>query len=219
MYHFNLGWGLEPKRTSVLKTLIALPQTFNLRDLYNSSKQPSQDYVIRGMICFSEGGHYLSFFRRILIKIANLVDITLPDRHLNLEMRKFEKDITPQTEWIQYNDTELKYVPDNWPGVIERCIENNFYPTVVFYEKLHAEKDDVPYTESNHFSMTRNKLSDLASLAAELDHLASASVEEIYGQDQIEEQRKMMEEFERSNKKNTGDDMPQNPLASMQSSA
>ena len=38
VYSFNLGWGQEPKRTSVLKTLIAIPQRFDLRDLYNSSK-------------------------------------------------------------------------------------------------------------------------------------------------------------------------------------
>ena len=70
---------MEPKRTSILKTLTAIPQNFNLKDIYNSSKQGSCDYVIRGMICFSEGGHYLSFFRRILIKLEHNVSITAKD--------------------------------------------------------------------------------------------------------------------------------------------
>lgn len=66
----------DPLRASVLKTLIAIPQKFNVQELYESSKQRKQEYVLRGMICFSEGGHYLGFFRRILIKIEHLVSIT-----------------------------------------------------------------------------------------------------------------------------------------------
>ena len=132
-YNFNLGWGVDPKRTSILKTLIAIPQRFNLRDLYNSNKQKPCDYVFRGMICFSEGGHYLSFFRRILIKIEHLTDI---QGDINQQYRDMERKITPRTEWIQYNDQELKFVNENWPGVIERCIENNFFPKVLFFEKL-----------------------------------------------------------------------------------
>jgi hypothetical protein len=86
-----------------------------------------------------------------------------------------------------YNDTELKCVTSNWPGVIELCIENNFYPKILFFEKLHSEEDDVVYRESTHFSLTRNKLTDLACLAADLDRLASASMEELYGSDALEE--------------------------------
>lgn len=86
------------------------------------------------MICFSEGGHYLSFFRRILIKVEHLVGIS--SNHIRREVDKLEREITPQTEWIQSNDTELKYVAGNWPGVIELCINNNIYPKVLFFEKL-----------------------------------------------------------------------------------
>mmetsp|Transcript_35213 Transcript_35213/g.43051 ORF Transcript_35213/g.43051 Transcript_35213/m.43051 type:complete len:89 (+) Transcript_35213:1657-1923(+) len=86
------------------------------------------------MICFSEGGHYLGFFRRILIKVEHLVSITT--QNLQSEFLSMEKEITPQTEWVQYNDTELKFVRDNFPGVIELCIESNFIPKVLFYEKL-----------------------------------------------------------------------------------
>ena len=120
----------------MLKTLVAIPQIFNLQDLYNSSKQASQEYVFRGMICFAEGGHYLGFFRRILIKVEHLVSIS--STSIRQEFKKLEKMVTPSTEWIQYNDTELKFVKDNWPGVIECCIENNFYPKVLFFEKLQS---------------------------------------------------------------------------------
>ena len=100
------------------------------------------------MIVFTEGGHYLGFFRRILIKVEHLINISTPS--VNKEYRRMENEVTPETEWVQYNDTELKFVRKNWPGVIELCIENNFIPTVVFFEQLYSEKDgdDAPYNES-----------------------------------------------------------------------
>ena len=148
------------------------------------------------MICFSEGGHYLGFFRRILIKVEHLVSIFA--QSVREEFKKLSKMVTSDTEWIQYNDTELKYVPDNWPGVIERCIENNFFSTVVFYEKLYSAQDDAEYHDSKYFAMKRNKLVELAQLANDLDKLDSSNMEDIYGQDEIENQRRMMEEFERT---------------------
>ena len=72
----------------MLKTLVSIKQMFNLRDICNSSKQMSQDYVLRGMICFTEGGHYLAFFRRILIKMEHLVS---HDSNVKQELRKMER--------------------------------------------------------------------------------------------------------------------------------
>ena len=92
------------------------------------------------------------------------------------------KEITSETEWVQTNDTELKCVVDNWPGVIEQCINGNFYPKVLFYEKLENDnRDDVEYKPSRFFKMTRSKLEELAFLACDLDRIASASVEDLYG--------------------------------------
>ena len=98
-----------------------------------------------------------------------------------------ERDITPETEWVQQNDTEIKFVRDNFPGVIEICIENNFLPTVLFFEKLADPEDDTPYNDSRFFSLTRSKLSELADLASQLDRLATASMEDLYGADELEE--------------------------------
>ena len=151
------------------------------------------------MICFSEGGHYLGFFRRILIKVEHLVPITT--QNLEQEFRSMEKDITSQTEWVQMNDTESKFVRDNFPGVIEICLENNFLPTVLFYEKLADPEDDTPYNESRYFSLTRSKLSELAFLANQMDRLATASMEELYGADELEEQRRLMEEIQAASAK------------------
>ena len=76
---------------------------------------------------------------------------------------------------------------DNWPGIIELCIENNFYPKVLFFEKLASIEDDAEYRPSRCFSLSKTKLSDLAYLAMDLDRLASATVEELYDADELEE--------------------------------
>lgn len=135
------------------------------------------------MICFSSGGHYLGFFRRILIKIQDIVSI---EKNVPQQLRDLEREITPSTEWIQYNDTEMKFVTANWPGVLERCIEQSFYPTVVFYEKLISDRrDDNQYRASLEFDLGSRDLEDLASLAQQMDILQSSNMEEIYGQDEI----------------------------------
>ena len=54
---------------------------------------------------------------------------------------------------------------DNWPGIIEMCIENNFFPKVLFFEKLQSIEDDAEYRDSRSFTLTKTKLSDLAYLA------------------------------------------------------
>ena len=50
------------------------------------------------MIVFTEGGHYLGFFRRILIKVEHLINISTPS--VNKEYRRMENEVTPETEWV-----------------------------------------------------------------------------------------------------------------------
>ena len=95
---------------------------------------------------------------------------------------------------------------DNFPGVIELCMENNFIPTVLFYEKLLHEDDDCAYNESKNFAMTRSKLEELSYLANDLDRLATANIEDLYGEDEMEEQRRLMEEIMAASAKAKGKD-------------
>lgn len=102
-------WPKYPSRETVLKTLTSIPQDY------------TSDYVIRGMICKGDDGQHVCFFRRILIKIEHLVSLAALNSYY--EYCKMEDEITPQTEWVLYNDNELMTVRDNFPGVIETCIE------------------------------------------------------------------------------------------------
>jgi hypothetical protein len=58
---------------------------------------------------------------------------------------------------------------------------------VLFFEKLADPEDDTPYNDSRFFSLTRSKLSELADLASQLDRLTTASMEDLYGADELEE--------------------------------
>ncbi len=67
---------------------------------------------------------------------------------------------------------------------------------MLFFEKLNSSEDDIKYTPSNSFNLTRSRLSELAGLAEDLDKLASSDMNDIYGSDEIEAQRKILEDIE-----------------------
>ena len=59
-------------------------------------------------------------------------------------------EITPETEWIKFDGDTVEFVQLNWPGVIAECLENNIFPTQLFYEKPWADEEQkIP---SNDFS-------------------------------------------------------------------
>ena len=95
------------------------------------------------MVCF-QAAHYLAFFRRILIKFD----------HLEADY----SEITPQTEWVCFNDTSISTLKDNWFGLISQMVEMASYPTILFYEKLD-ENDN--YKTSAGFNLNDRDLSDL----------------------------------------------------------
>ena len=199
---FNLNWDKNPKPSQVLKVLASVPEYYDLSDIFHPQKQQKQYYVLRGMVCFSEGGHYLGFFRRIALKMSYLVSAENSDQSsFQRQWNALRREVTPQREWVQYNDTELKYISDNWPAVIERCIEQNFYPTILFFEKLHDCEEDTDYTKSREFNIKPGMLHQLAELAAQMDLFASQNMEDIYGDDeikrQIEIEKELMESFKK----------------------
>ena len=86
------------------------------------------------MICFGHN-HYFAFFRRIFIKIGFLNGLDYSRIEEQAAQIK-NTEVTSRTEWIQYDDDRLSFVDDNWTGVLHSCLENEAYPTVLFYEKL-----------------------------------------------------------------------------------
>jgi len=83
-------------------------------------------------------------------------------------------------------------VADNWSGVVEECVEYRSYPTVLFYEKLDPE-EELP--ENKWFKLTPSEIEVLIRKANEADLLNSSNLEDIYGKDMIENQKKIDEEL------------------------
>ena len=160
-----MTWATEnPKAKDVLKALISLPEFFEVKQLYRHDVHCNQKYVLRGMICFSNG-HYFSFSRRMAIK-TDLID------GLDERQKRMLKDneVKNDTEWILFNDEKLSFVKDNWTGVLNDCIEKGAYPTVLFYEKLADDKgNEIDFKRSRGFSDISVELSTLQRAANEQD--------------------------------------------------
>ena len=170
VFTFNMNWpDRNPDATGVLKALVAIPEFFNVTDLFNHHKQKPQEYVLRGMICFGHN-HYFAYFRRIFLKIGFLNGLDFS--RINEQVRQIKlNEVKPETEWIIYDNDRLSFVQDNWTGVLHSCLEQQAYPTVLFYEKIVSIEEDAQYELSREFSYVKLELGALQRLAqrAELD--------------------------------------------------
>ena len=69
------------------------------------------------------------------------------------------KETESDKEWVMYNDNSIKNFTGNWPSVVEYCIGDNFYPTVLFYEKLASEEEeDADYKDTKEFEIDDSQL-------------------------------------------------------------
>lgn len=50
---------------------------------------------------------------------------------------------------------------DNWTGVLHSCLENQAYPTVLFYEKLVSFEEDAQYEPRRGFTLVGIELGEL----------------------------------------------------------
>ena len=49
------------------------------------------------------------------------------------EIKKYE--IEAAKEWLRYDDEGIHFVSKNWSAVLTECLEDNFAPNLLFYEK------------------------------------------------------------------------------------
>ena len=133
-------------------------------------EEDDQKYALRGMICFGHN-HYFAFFRRIFIKIGFLNGLDY-SRIEEQAARIKNTEVTSKTEWIQYDDDKLSFVDDNWTGVLHSCLENEAYPTVLFYEKLVSLEEDAPYEARREFNYVKMELSTLQRMAQYFENQA-----------------------------------------------
>ncbi len=131
----NLNWNGEPQPTEILKLLVAIPEKFSSSQIFDKMIKGDSNYVFKGMICYQDA-HYIAFFRRMLIKLDYLAGN--PDT-VRSDIKKMESEITKQTEWTLFDDSLIES-KGSWTDLVEHCIQNKVYPTVLMYEKLDPEE-------------------------------------------------------------------------------
>ena len=66
-----------------------------------------------------------------------------------------------------YNDEQVGYVRNNWPSVLSMCMEQQAYPTVLFYEKVDdADEDGVLYEAREGFIRVADSIASLQNIAS-----------------------------------------------------
>ena len=131
---FNLNWNGDPIPGEILNLMISVPLEFNFNELIASKNGqfPDVQYALKGLICYQSTGHYLAFFRRLLTKPHCLVGA-------DVSMRS---EISQDTEWTLFDDAEI-VSKGTWNDVVSQCIEIRTYPTVLLYEKINPQTDEL----------------------------------------------------------------------------
>lgn len=101
------------------------------------------------------------------------------------DLKEMENEITPETEWVCFNDNSIYSLKDNWLGLIEQMVEMACYPTILFYEKLD-ENDK--YKVSAGFNLSDEDLLDLQAFAEKMNLEYSLNIEDMFSKEYIERQ-------------------------------
>ena len=131
---FNLNWNGDPNPGEILNLMISVPLEFKFNELIASKNGqfPDVQYALKGLICYQSTGHYLAFFRRLLTKSHCLVGID----------NSVRSEISQATEWTLFDDAEI-VSKGTWNDVVSQCIEIRTYPTVLLYEKINPQTDEL----------------------------------------------------------------------------
>ena len=95
----------------------------------------------------------------------------------------------------------VRFIADNWGGVIQECVEQKVFPTVLFYEKLHDEEEDAKYDLKKEFTQTSRDITKLVTLANKIErdneentNFSAAYIEEQYKIQQAMQQKQIEKE-------------------------
>lgn len=103
------------------------------------------------MTCY-QAGHYVNYFRRIVMKFDYIVtDHNQPGRQLN----NMRKEAEETTEWTYYNDEALQSV-GQWHNVVMTSIQDRQYPTILLFEKADPEEKELSINNKRTFDFDQS---------------------------------------------------------------
>lgn len=102
--------------SEILKLLVTIPNTFANSNIFDKTDKGPAEYIFKGMTCF-QGAHYISFFKRILMKFDYL---HCNPNTLSSDLNKMKNEITTATEWTMFDDDKIES-KGTWKDLVEFC--------------------------------------------------------------------------------------------------
>ena len=142
----SLLWREPPKFEDICRIFITFPQVFKNTDLFHIYNDfDVKDYLMQGLIVTNNFNNHVSFF--------------IND---NIEKNEFYEKL----EWFCCNDNETK-IMSGYPDVIEWCLNNNYYPILLFY--MYIDKDKI--LEAKNIEFTKEQLDIYINHCSLIDHM------------------------------------------------
>ena len=142
----SLLWNEPPKFEDICRIFITFPQRFKNTDLFHIYNDfDIKDYIMQGLIVKNNFNSHVSFF------INDNVEGIEPYDKL---------------EWYYCNESETKIL-SGYQDVIEWCLNNNYYPILLFY--MYLDKDKIK--EPKNIAFTEEQLNTYIHHCTLIDHM------------------------------------------------
>ena len=144
----SLLWNEPPKFEDICRIFITFPQKFKNTDLFHVYNDfDIKDYILQGLIVTNNFNSHVSFFIN-----DNIEGIEFYDK----------------LEWFYCNENETK-VLNGYKDVIEWCLNNNYYPILLFY--MYPDKDKIK--EGKNIEFSQEQLNTYIHHCTLIDHMNS----------------------------------------------
>ena len=142
----NLLWKEPPKFEDICRIFITFPQKFKNTDLFHVYNDfDIKDYIMQGLIVANNFSSHVSFFLNDTLEANEYYD---------------------KLEWFCCNDNETKIL-NGYQDVIEWCLNNNYYPILLFY--MYLDKDKIK--EGKNIEFTQEQLDTYIHHCSLIDHM------------------------------------------------
>ena len=147
-FTINLLWNDSPKFEDICRIFVTFPQRFKNTELFHIYNDfDIKDYILQGLIVTNNFNSHVSFF----------INDTL-------EGSEFYEKI----EWFYCNENETN-VLSGYQDVVEWCLNNNYYPILLFY--MYLDKDKIK--EGKNIEFTEEQIKKYIKHCSLIDHMNS----------------------------------------------
>ena len=130
----NVNWFSD--QVSFLETFsfcVSIPLEMNLSDMFDNVDKKirkTPDYMLKSIICFVGGAHYLTFIKEY-------------------------DQVKRRAEWLLYDDDKDIQAFESWQDVLDNMVQYGNLPTLLFYEKINKNNEPLRTAELTSVALRR----------------------------------------------------------------